>query len=457
MLWGDASDFQVSRKHPERWLLRLRWRAGHKSGGVFSRNGRGWIGALGLEPTPDLYVAHLVEVMREVRRVMRPDATLWLNLGDSYSSGNSGQRVRDTCGGFQPGLNTISQPAALANPGRKPATGMKPKDLVGIPWRVALALQADGWWWRSWLPWIKWAGMPDSTGDRPGSAVEVWLMFSKSERCYWDHEAVRRPGRVRNHHDATGTGYAPPGQSPQRGNRGRGGHNAFRGQGSNHNGKNGPANRQGRKMRDVGAGPGRQMRNCDLFLDDLDGMIEAQHRYLTYLHKVRNEGGLLVDAEGEPLAMVRNPKGFPGAHFATFCVNLVAPLIGASTSERGCCPSCGAPWERVVERRDSGANSEPGYNKFEGQRNDGNRRGPGTSFSNNPTKRLASTRQTTGWRPTCECGQEETRPAIVLDPFAGSGTVGLVAGKAGRASILVDASEAYCEMMRERLAQGVLL
>lgn len=93
----------------------------------------GVAGQIGLEPTPEEYVTKMVAVFREVRRVLRPDGSLWLNLGDCYSSGNSGQRVRDTSGGFQPDLKTMSQGATKANPGRPPVPGMKKKDLVGVP------------------------------------------------------------------------------------------------------------------------------------------------------------------------------------------------------------------------------------------------------------------------------------------------------------------------------------
>lgn len=139
-----------------------------------------WLGCLGLEPTPDLYVEHLVTVFREVRRVLRPDGTLWLNLGDSYNgSGGAGGDYK--AGGLRDG-----QPRY---PGRKVA-GLKPKDLVGIPWRVAFALQADGWWLRSDIIWAKRAPMPESVTDRPTRAHEFIFLLSKSQRYYYDAEAV---------------------------------------------------------------------------------------------------------------------------------------------------------------------------------------------------------------------------------------------------------------------------
>ena len=140
------------------------------SAGAFCPCGA-WRGSLGLEPTPELYVTHMVEVFRAVRRVMRADATLWLNLGDSYTAnGKSG----DTRGGFNAryfGTGNPGKQAETANhlPERTIPIGLKPKDLVGIPWRVAFALQADGFYLRSDIVWHKPNPMPESVTDRPTS------------------------------------------------------------------------------------------------------------------------------------------------------------------------------------------------------------------------------------------------------------------------------------------------
>jgi DNA modification methylase len=152
-------------------------------------------GQLGLEATPEAYVAAMVAVFREVRRVLRADGTLWLNMGDCYTSGNSGQRVRDTCGGFQAGLDTRTQAATHANPGRPALLNAKPKDLVGMPWRLAFALQADGWFLRSDIIWAKPNPMPESVTDRPTKAHEYVFLLSKSARYFYDADAVREPAR----------------------------------------------------------------------------------------------------------------------------------------------------------------------------------------------------------------------------------------------------------------------
>lgn len=145
-----------------------------------------WRGALGLEPTPDIYVRHMVEVFREVRRVLRKDGTLWLNLGDSYASSstyNTTNSLHDEHGWKQDGDH---RPNVRAN-----QIGLKPKDLVGIPWRVAFALQADGWYLRSDIIWSKPNPMPESVTDRPTKAHEYLFLLTKNGRYFYDEEAIR--------------------------------------------------------------------------------------------------------------------------------------------------------------------------------------------------------------------------------------------------------------------------
>lgn len=168
-----------------------------------------WRGELGLEPTPDLYIEHMVEVFREVRRVLTEDGTLWLNMGDSYCTTPRGNRPGD--------FSTSS----LTNPGRQDAIprgrldfakpskqrtntgsnfagphrlnrldGLKGKDLMGMPWRLAFALQADGWWLRSDIVWSKPNPMPESVTDRPTKSHEYLFLLAKSERYYYDAAAI---------------------------------------------------------------------------------------------------------------------------------------------------------------------------------------------------------------------------------------------------------------------------
>ena len=141
---------------------------------------------IGLESTPDAYVAQLVAVFREVRRVLADDGTVWLNLGDSYNSAfGEGQGPR------RPGSDTRKQTAGRL---RGLLQDLKPKDLVGIPWRVAFALQADGWYLRSDIIWSKPNPMPESVTDRPTKAHEYIFLLSKAARYYYDADAVREVG-----------------------------------------------------------------------------------------------------------------------------------------------------------------------------------------------------------------------------------------------------------------------
>jgi DNA modification methylase len=143
----------------------------------------GVAGQLGLERTPEEYVCHLVELFRELRRVLRDDGTLWLNLGDSYA-GSWGSMSHDLSGAAKrAGMN--------GRPVTTNVNGLKSKDLVGIPWRVAFALQADGWYLRSDIIWHKPNPMPESVTDRPTKAHEYIFLLSKSSKYYYDADAVR--------------------------------------------------------------------------------------------------------------------------------------------------------------------------------------------------------------------------------------------------------------------------
>ncbi len=185
-----------------------------------------WCGALGLEPTPELFVAHMVEVFREVRRVLRPDGTLWMNIGDSYA-GSWGAQSRGNadngtstlegsndiarrqiataarCGsrtGWR-GIRTSAPDSKSSSnagsfvdgPNRYPVDGLKPKDLVGVPWMLAFALRADGWWLRQDIIWSKPNAMPESTKDRCTKAHEYLFLMTKSERYWSDFGAIREP------------------------------------------------------------------------------------------------------------------------------------------------------------------------------------------------------------------------------------------------------------------------
>lgn len=184
--------------------------SGSKSTGAWCQGCGAWRGELGLEPTPDLFVEHTVEVFREVRRVLRQDGTLWLNIGDSYCSdagmADAGVNERRKAIGIgarpeherrnfrvkqdkdpKRGNAASDQPYKFIRPGGD----LKPKDLVGIPWMLAFALRADGWYLRSDIIWHKPNPMPESIKDRPTKSHEYIFLFSKSERYHYDAEAIK--------------------------------------------------------------------------------------------------------------------------------------------------------------------------------------------------------------------------------------------------------------------------
>lgn len=159
-------------------------------------------GQIGLEETPDQYVAKLVEVFREVRRVLRDDGTLWLNLGDSYAGswGNYGgcNRGKGNQRKIKNGSNAHQKSYDGLDKWRPPTSnkmnGLKPKDLIGIPWRVAFALQADGWYLRQDIIWHKPNPMPESVTDRCTKSHEYIFLLSKSQKYHYDNEAIKERG-----------------------------------------------------------------------------------------------------------------------------------------------------------------------------------------------------------------------------------------------------------------------
>ena len=320
---------------------------------------------LGLDASPDAYVAALVDVFREVRRVLRSDGTVWLNLGDSYNGVGRGEKAN----GLQVAARATSQ---------RTVSGLKSKDLVGIPWRVAFALQADGWYLRSDIIWSKPNPMPESVTDRPTKNHEYMFLLSKSPRYYFDADAVREPST-----DSTITRLAQPGLPRQIGS------------------DRVPGKTNG-NMKAVGDPSGRNIRSV--------------------------------------WTIATAP--YSGAHFATFPRNLVEPCIKAGTSDRGVCPECGAPWEPVIERtkgRDWNAKKRGNDRLVYGN-------GTGADMD---MDRIANPPRRVGMRPTCRHDAEPV-PATVLDPFAGSGTTGMVAQSLSRRAVLIDMSMDYLEQLMER-------
>lgn len=148
-----------------------------------------WRGELGLEPTPEMYVEHLVQIFREVHRVLKEDGVLFLNLGDSYVGGGRGSGYSEK---QDSNRGTVGMPKSIV------PNGLKPKDLVGIPWRVAFALQADGWYLRQDIIWHKPNPMPESVRDRCTKAHEYIFLLTKAPRYYYNADAIREPIKESN-------------------------------------------------------------------------------------------------------------------------------------------------------------------------------------------------------------------------------------------------------------------
>ena len=167
----------------------------------------------GLEPTPEMYVEHTIEILREVRRVLRKDGVVFWNIGDSYASG------KGTCHNPGGGSNSLEGHANLKDQGAYPlnrgnkstleASNLKPKDLCLIPFRVAIAAQEDGWWVRSVIIWSKLNPMPESVTDRPTESHEYILLLTKSAKYYWDADAVREKGPQLGHYRKDGRAGHP--------------------------------------------------------------------------------------------------------------------------------------------------------------------------------------------------------------------------------------------------------
>lgn len=448
-------------------------------------------GMIGLEPTWAEHLAALLGILDvEMRRVLRPDGLLIVNYGDKY-----------VAGGGDYGL------------------GLPDKCRMALPERLLIAMIDRGWIYRAKSPWVKRNGLPDSAGDRLGANLEDIYLFAHPEsrgRYFWDAEAVRleyAPATVARYDQAERMGdkaidWAPPGQSKT----------GIRRE-TSHLGRS-------RRMGDawvesiralVGDGQDDQLDERIARLEaQIDAEVAAERRVpgrlrftLAELREERaarsSRGGLVLNEAGEPLGLYESTQGFNGAklladfvesgkpymrdgacphhgkngartfrgdctctpvsedHYATFPESLVEPFIKAATSERGCCPACGAPWERVVENprvpdeiRNRAEDTKMAFHTRQ--------TGSGQKMQN---WRDENPPQTTGWRPTCECEAcreqsgypmpAELEPCTVLDPFAGAGTTLLVADRLGRHAVGIELNPAYVAMAKKRLAKDAPL
>ncbi|MDA1258798.1 MAG: site-specific DNA-methyltransferase, partial [Chloroflexi bacterium] len=240
-------------------------------------------GMIGLEASVDEWVAAIVEVASEVRRVLRDDGTFWLNLGDKYNSPGPNNHGKSTVVHRGTPAEKWNQPTGRRNP------VLKPKDLMGLPWRVAFALQADGWWLRSDIIWAKPNPMPSSVTDRPSTAHEYVFLLTKAARYFYDTEAVREPVLAASL-ERCEAGFVT----------------------------------SARDGAVAGVSIGANKRTRYGLRESFVAKATRNHRSVWTI----------------PTAP------FPGEHFATYPPKLVEPCIKAGTSEHGVCAECGAPFER---------------------------------------------------------------------------------------------------------------
>jgi DNA modification methylase len=411
---------------------------------------------LGSEPTIHEYLLKMVEVFHEIKRVLRSDGTCWVNMGDCYYSSGPRQHNGWSAGG---GCPQAGIPAGnLARDGV-----LKSKDLAGQPWRLAFALQDDGWYLRSDIIWEKPNPMPESVTDRPAKCHEYIFLLSKSgDNLYWSHREngcsreQPEPDYIWVHRKTKEeVGVAPEDWIKYKGKSDWMRFNLWEGH---------------------------------YYFYDQDAIKEpnapsTENNAKRYSLKTKK--GVSDDrTPGEQMAYFCNTSGrnsrtvwtiptqpYPEAHFATFPEELPRRCIKAATSERGCCPKCGAPWERVVQKEKVGSYHDHKNDLIEGMSQSKQHNLSGKKYYEREAQRLntcikmghgAGWREnpipiwrTIGWRPTCECGVDELSPCIVLDPFGGSGTTGAVARALGRSSIMIEINPVYVDLIEKRTRSDI--
>lgn len=370
--------------------------------------------------------------------MLRDDGTAWVNLGDSYAASRSYQ------------VSDNKNPCAVATGQEsrsRPPEGLKQKDMCGIPWRVAFALQADGWYLRQDIIWAKPNPMPESVRDRCTKSHEYIFLLSKSERYYFDAEAISEPvtgstierlsqpnlpnqkgsDRVPGKTNGTMKAVAPSWN----------GSTFTKGKTAVHQGKRA----QTEESRSLGA-KGEAT-------DAVENRSGAGAR-------MGRGAGWRDDPANNPAT--RNKRSvwtvatapFKEAHFATFPPDLIQPCILAGCPER-CCPTCGTPWAIDVERIDSGFDGSKYGERVVAA--GGGVIGGGTAKSTlgSGNGKLTGKRVVNGYRQACACAEHQPVAGTVLDPFGGAGTTGLVADRHKRDAVLIELNPEYAEMAKRRI------
>jgi len=320
---------------------------------------------LGLEDSPEEFVQNLVTLFSEIKRVLRDDGTVWLNLGDSYAGNNS----RASNNG-RAGYGTERE--GVFN---KTGQGLKNKDLVGIPWRVAFALQQDGWYLRQDIIWHKPNPMPESVTDRCTKAHEYIFLLTKSSNYYYDNEAIKEK--------AVGERW----------------------------GGNNPINTEKSK--------------------DLDNQFSGLTRDRKMLYENRNKRSVWTVTT----------KPFKGAHFATFPMELIKPCVLAGCPEKACA-ECGEPYinKPIYEYNDNISKTSVTHGKYSNQE---------TELKND----AIDSKKVVGHKleKQCDCDTNKTKRGVVLDPFGGSATTGILAEGNNRDSIMLELNPDYINIAKQRI------
>lgn len=447
-------------------------------------------GQIGLEPTPDEWAAALVQVFAAARRVLRDDGSLWVEVGDSYASDstyNTTNTLHDEAGWRQDGDH---RPNVQAR-----ALGLKAKDLILAPALLAFALRADGWVLRGQYVWEKPDCMPESVEDRCTTSHSFVLHLTKGvDATYWTHPerpgSRTRPAPDYRWHGPGGEVSLEPVEGWRRVNLWRARDyyfdlDAIREPFSDYN--NIDLRRpHGAGQASIGGRPASGTRQENrkpvivaadaLVLDGFDPVEETrgpdgrrefalvgqhnseQHRNGSRWPSLegrspRSVWRIATEASSFGLCPVcrtywdaRAPARHCGepviGHFAIWPHALAGKIIACSTSEGGCCASCGAPTVRAVMRERAPRGDSFGT-KNVGEHDHGQAGAP---------YRAVIAARTTGWLPTCSCVTERAS-CVVLDPFAGSGTTGRQARAMGRHAILIELNPDYAEIASHRLAQ----
>lgn len=347
-------------------------------------------GQLGLEDTPEEYVKRLVDIFKEVKRVLKTSGTLWLNLGDSYFPHDGSRGNKKGGGDTLKGRDNNYQPAPKFNSD----CGLKAKDLVGIPWRVAFALQEDGWYLRNDIIWMKPNPMPESVKDRCTSSHEHIFLFSKKKRYWFDQDAIREPHK-------TDLEKEPP----------------------------------------------------------IGGVKHQSNKNATY----SGNTPMRISGRNKRDVWKITTKPFAPAHFAVFPPELPRTCIKAGCPPKVCL-ECGKPYERKIEEeyneeetveylKEMGADSNLQY-KGEGKDDESGKAQNPSDLKRRILDSKRKIKRTVGWEKQCDCSTDEVESGVVLDPFIGAGTTGLIAKQLNRNWIGIDIKEEYREMALERIEKG---